>query len=365
MSCEARAVKRTITISVDQLYRPQPGGIATYVRGLVRGLATLDGELDLVGLAPSGGVPSDLASLPLRLQSTRVPLGVLSRVWPYWPLGVPRSSAVVHATSMAGPFSGGAHAVHSVAMHDLLWRDAPEASTPSGIKFHEDRLRRITRDGSLRIFTTSPGLAQRLVGLGIADERIHTVRLGADDETQLAADSATVTALLEQYGVRGPFTLYAGTREPRKNLERLVEAHRIARIDHPALGPLVLVGPSGWGDVATGDAVVLGHVARSVLLGLYREAAVFAYVPRREGWGLPPVEALHAGTRVVASTTTPSVSTNETVVRVDPLDVVAIAEGLALALALARDDAARAARRESVSQLTWRNAALDHLAGWQ
>jgi hypothetical protein len=32
-------MKRTITISVDQLYRPSPGGIATYVRGLAAGLA--------------------------------------------------------------------------------------------------------------------------------------------------------------------------------------------------------------------------------------------------------------------------------------------------------------------------------------
>jgi len=358
-------VKRTITISVDQLYRPQPGGIATYVRGLVRGLATLDEELDLVGLTPSGAVPSDLASLPMRLRSTRVPLNVLSRVWPYWPLGVPRSSAVVHATSMAGPFAGGAHAVHSVAMHDLLWRDEPEASTASGIRFHEDRLRRITRDGALRVFTTSPGLTERLESLGIAGERIRTVRLGADDETQHAADRASVAALLERHGVRGPFTLYAGTREPRKNLERLVEAHHLALTEHRGLGPLVMVGPSGWGDVATADAVVLGHVDRSMLLGLYRDTTVFAYVPRREGWGLPPVEALHAGTRVVASATTPSVSANETVVLVDPLDVDAIAEGLARAFSLASDDAARTARRQSVSQLTWRNAALDHLAGWQ
>jgi len=40
------------------------------------------------------------------------------------------------------------------------------------------------------------------------------------------------------------------------------------------------------------------------LKGLYRDATVFAYVAVAEGWGLPPVEALHAGTRVVASTTT-------------------------------------------------------------
>ncbi len=365
MSCEAKSVKRTIALSVDQLYRPQPGGIATYVRGLIRGLAALDDDVDLVAVTPSGPVPGELSTLPIRRHAKRVPLSVLSRLWPYWPLGVPRSSAVVHATSMAGPFDGGVKAVHSIAMHDLLWRDEPAASTPAGIRFHEARLTRIARDARLRVFTTSPGLGERLVDLGISSDRIHPVRLGADDETHLAADPASVATLLEGHGVRGPFTLYAGTREPRKNLERLIEAHALARREHPELGPLVLSGPAGWGDVSTADAVVLGHVERSILLGLYRDATVFAYVPRREGWGLSPVEALHAGTRVVASSTTPSVSTNETVIRVDPLDVEAIAGGLVGAIALSNDDVARTARRQSVSQLTWRNAALDHMAGWQ
>jgi len=55
---------------------------------------------------------------------------LLSRLWPIWPLGVPKESNVVHATSMAGPFAGGAaDAVHSIAMHDLLWRDEPGIST--------------------------------------------------------------------------------------------------------------------------------------------------------------------------------------------------------------------------------------------
>ena len=127
----------------------------------------------------------------------------------------------------------------------------------------------------------------------------------------------------------------------------------------------MIVGPSGWGGVDLGDAVVLGLVSRAMLKGLYRDATVFAYVPRAEGWGLPPMEALHEGTRVVASATTPSASNNPEVVLVDPLDVSAIAAGLVSALELADDDAARARRRASVADLTWRNVALDHLESWQ
>jgi len=358
-------VKRTITISIEQLGRPQPGGIATYVRGLAIGLHDLaDPSLDVVGLGPRGSsVDGELA-----LRVVNAPCGVrlLSRFWTIWPLGVPKDSNVVHATSMAGPFGGGsANAVHSIAMHDLLWRDEPGVSTPAGIRFHNRRLKLIADRKELRVIVTAPGLYERLVDVGIDASRIHSVRLGVDIDAASAATATSVHELLASHGVHGPFTLYAGTIETRKNIERLIEAHRIASTKIPDLGTLVLAGPRGWGGVITGDATELGLVSRETLLGLYRDATVFAYVPLAEGWGLPPVEALNVGTRVVASASTPSVAANALVIRVDPLDVESIAEGLIAALRLGDDDESQAARRRSVADLTWRNVALDHLAAWQ
>lgn len=359
-------MKRTLSVSVDQLYRRQPGGIGTYVRGLVEGLASLDGQFDLVGVGPRGQVSEEVRSLPLRLVSVPVPLNVLTRVWPLMPLGVDRESLIVHATSMTGPFAGGApDAVHSVAMHDLLWRDEPSMTTRRGSKFHEERLALIVRRDDLRVFTTSPDLADRLVNLGIAAERIHFARLGVDDTSESGASVEAVAALLEAHGVSGAYTMYAGTREPRKNIARLIEAHAQARRRRSELGPLVLVGPAGWGAVDTADAVVLGSVERSMVLGLYRDASVVAYVALAEGWGLPPVEALHAGARVVASSTVPSVASNSHVIHVNPLDETSVAAGLLDALDLGTSDADRRDRRASVADLTWHQAALDHVAGWQ
>ena len=357
----------TLTISIDQLFRAQPGGIGTYVRGLVQGLAELDdGSLEVLGLAPRGVASNDVQRLGLRRVNAHVPVSVLTRVWATWPLGVPRRSTIVHATSMAGPFAGGrGECVHSVAMHDMLWRDEPSAATPAGIRFHERRLDLIRSRESLRVFTSSPGLDDRLVETGIDRSRIHPVRLGVDDDGVEGADAATVASLLAEHGVVGTFSLYVGTREPRKNLERLIAAHSRARSSGAPLGPLVLVGPGGWGEVDSADATVLGLVSRANLKGLYRDATVFAYVPRAEGWGLPPVEALYAGTRVVASTTTPSVRDNPHVVIVDPLDADSIAHGLVTATTSGDDESSRRRRRGSVAHLTWRNVALDHLAGWR
>ncbi|MDE3223169.1 MAG: glycosyltransferase, partial [Acidobacteriota bacterium] len=178
------------------------------------------------------------------------------------------------------------------------------------------------------------------------------------------ASSREVRALLAQYGVTGPYVLYAGTREPRKNLARLVIAHAAARTRAPDLGPLVLVGPAGWGDESLGSSIVLGTRSRSMLKGLVRDAGVFAYVPLREGWGLPAVEALALGTRVVVSATTPSAWGNDEVVAVNPLEEESITQGLVHTLERGDDEGARAKRRESVAGLTWRACAHDHLAAW-
>ncbi|MEI8268701.1 MAG: glycosyltransferase [Acidimicrobiaceae bacterium] len=351
-------MKRTIAISIDQLYRDQPGGIGTYVRGLLHGLSQVGGD-EIVGIAPRGNVPSGLVLSSV----SKAPLGVklLTRSWPSFSLGVPKNASVVHATSMAGPFDGGTSAIHSVAMHDLLWRDEPSATTSAGIAFHEQRLELLARKKNIRIFTSSPGLKERLVVEGFDASRIVPIRLGVDDESVTPASSAQVREMLSKLGVTGPFTFYAGTREPRKNLAALIAAHRRARTTAPELGPLVISGSKGWGEVSTEDAVVVGLVDWNMLKGLYRDCAVFAYVPRAEGWGLSPIEALNAGARVVASTTTPSVNKNANVVLVDPLSEDSIANGLIRALALDEHDEKR---KQSVSEFTWKNCALDHLAGW-
>jgi glycosyltransferase involved in cell wall biosynthesis len=355
---------RRIVVSVDQLYRPQPGGIGSYVRGLVEGLLSVGEGLEVIGVGPRSR-PAAVRQLGIEVQSTLLSLRMLTEFWPRYPFGVPSDADVVHATSVAGPFGGGKkRAVHSVTMHDLLWRDEPGSSTPNGIRFHESRLQFLLRAEHLRIITTSPRLGVRLFQIGIDPDRIRFARLGVDDTAVAAADPERVRQDLAEHGVTGPYTFYAGTREPRKNVERLVRAHRDARQACADLGPLVLAGPPGWGQVDTADAVVLGLVDRSLLLGLYRDATVCAYVPRAEGWGLPPVEALHAGSRVVASSNCPSIDGNAETILVDPLDEASIADGLLRSLEQGNDPLSRERRRSSVADMTWHNCALDHLKAW-
>jgi len=342
-------------ITLDQLQRPFPGGIGTYATGLLQGLKELAmDDFNVTGVIAKGKVLVDVNALNIAISSSPFGLRTTTALWPYRALGVTKQATIVHATSMAGPYRGGSSsAIHSVLIHDLAWRDAPELTTRRGRSFHERRLKIMKNVEGLRIFVYSPLMRNTLEDVGFSREQVHLVRLGVDD---VDGHDATETAreLLRQHGIDGPFSLFVGTREPRE-----------ARQSGYDVGPLVLVGPSGWGEVPTSDATVIPQVERPVLRSLISLAALLAYVPIREGWGLPPVEALRLGTRVVVSESVPSVNDNMHVVKVNPMETSSIAQGLVAAISQGDASDDKSARAASVAALTWRNCALDHLAGWQ
>ncbi len=178
-------------------------------------------------------------------------------------------------------------------------------------------------------------------------------------------DEAAASARLARLGVEGPFLLSVGTREPRKNQARLLEAYARIRNRLPERWPLVLVGPEGWGDPLPPQPGVVeaGTVSAAELAALYGRAQLLAYVPLVEGFGLPPVEAMALGAPVVAS---PLPSTGDAAFVVDPRDTDSIAEGIAR---VAVDDDLRAdlvrRGREQTSELTWSSIARRHLAVWR
>ena len=123
--------------------------------------------------------------------------------------------------------------------------------------------------------------------------------------------------------------------------------------------PLVVAGPTGWGDVATGitgDVRFLGFVPSADLPALYAAAHVFAYPSEFEGFGLPVLEAMVQGTPVVTSagTSTEEVAGGAAVL-VDPFDVDASAAGIEEARR--RADELAPAGRARAAVMTWDAAA--------
>ena len=180
--------------------------------------------------------------------------------------------------------------------------------------------------------------------LGVREERVHVVPNGVGPPFTPAGAAAS-----------GEYVLAVATLEPRKNLDRLVQAFERADLGGCELR---VVGASGWGDVTVGGPNIrwLGEVPDEELAALYRGALCVAYVSLYEGFGLPVLEAMACGAPVVASTA-PALRElgGDAVVAVDPLDPDAIADGLEEAIA--RRDDLRLRGLERAGGFTWQRTA--------
>jgi alpha-1,3-rhamnosyl/mannosyltransferase len=212
-----------------------------------------------------------------------------------------------------------------------------------------------------------------LVAAGVEPGRLTVAGGGTDHLAPPDHDAAQV--LLRHVGVTGEFLLTVSTLEPRKNLERLVQAYASARSSLPGPWPLVVVGAKGWGGKRSQPhdvgVVFTGHVSDAVLAGLYASARAFTYVPLTEGYGLPPLEAMRAGTPTVVGREVPSVhdlgdAPPSPARLVDPLDVDDIAAGLVDVVTLdqLRDDLVGRGAAYARAR-TWRATAEAHIELWR
>ncbi len=358
---------RAVAVVAEQLRRRPQSGIASYVRGLLQGLAALDAgpEVVLVASRPETS-PDPLEALGRPLATSRLPGRLLARAWDRG-RGGPRLAEevdVVHATSLALPPHG--RRPLTVMVHDLAWRTVPGAYPRRGRRWHEAALQRALAAAS-RFVVPSTSVAGDLVGAGAAAARVEVVEEGSDHLP--AADVEGARRVLERCGVRDGYLLTVSTLEPRKNLAGLVDAYGRAVSRLPEPWPLLVVGPSGWGTALPAGrlphgVVLAGAVPDAVLAGLYRGARCFAYVPVAEGFGLPPVEAMRECVPVVASRAVPSVG--DAALVVDPGDAEDIGRALVTA---ASDDRARSelvtAGLLRAGELTWESAARRHVAVWE
>jgi glycosyltransferase involved in cell wall biosynthesis len=173
---------------------------------------------------------------------------------------------------------------------------------------------------------------------------------------------------LGKMGIPGPYILAVGTIEPRKNLALLLQAWGSARkvLDG---WTLVIAGPAGWEArlPRTEDVVLLGWTGDETLPGLMAAADVFCYPSLYEGFGLPPLEAMAAGTAcVVGAYPAAEEVLGDAALIVDPRAADALTEGL---VRLATDEPLRRSMalqgRARASTFTWERTAQQTLEAYR
>ena len=256
-------------------------------------------------------------------------------------------------------------------LHDALPISHPEWCSPR-MRGMKNWLQRKAAHKADHVIALSHFAIDELVScFGIDPRRISVVPNGVDDDWLQAPEAEAVASTLRGNGLRAGYFLFVGTLQPRKNVERLLDAYLQLPAAVRAERQLVIVGAPGWrceelvrrlaAAGQRGEQVVWLRALTdgAALRHVYAGAGVFAFPSLYEGFGIPVAEAFAAGVPVVASNSSslPEV-TQGAALDVDPTSVGEIGAAM---LALVRDDALRArciaAGRVRAGQLSWRESA--------
>jgi len=362
--------------------RPHTGS-GQYTRQLVRQLCRLVSDLDVTLVCPHA--PGDAApeGVPPGVRVEVVPTrpGHLGKVL-FEQRGFPAACARVGATLAHVPYF--APPLRSpvplvVTIHDLTTLLVPQYRRGVRARLYNALVSAGAR-GAAHVLTDSQASKADIVAhLGLAETDVTAVYLGVGPEfTPRADNSLLAMAVRRKYDLPDFYVLYLGGYEVHKNVVTLLHAYTYVA---QALGeeyPLLLAGrkpDSASPAFPDYDALIdraglgkyvrwIGYVDEEDKPVLYRDAEVFAFPSRHEGFGLPPLEAMACGTPVVVSDAGPLPEViGAAGFAIDPDDPRALA-GAIIGI-ITQDDLAADLRRqgpEQAAKFTWENTALETLA---
>jgi glycosyltransferase involved in cell wall biosynthesis len=344
-----------VAVVLEQCLSPVPGGTGRYARELTAALAATAGPGDSVTSWTASHRDVQAARVPGVAGPRRLPIGArgLALAWQRGRGPAPGRADVVHAPTLLLP-PRRSHQRLVVTVHDAVPWTHPETLTPHGVRWHRDMGRRAVRTAdAVLVPTTAVG---RELTRQLPAAPLHVVGEGVAPSIAVPPPDADERA--RRLALPDRFALCVGTLEPRKGLDVALEA--VADPAWPGL-PLLIVGPTGWGNVRIpeGAARMLGRLSDQDLATVLHRATVLLAPSRDEGFGLPVLEGMAHGVPAVVSDIPALVEVGR-----DGVLPVPVGDPGALAAATARlvtDDALHArlatAGRARAADFSWTAAA--------
>ncbi len=195
----------------------------------------------------------------------------------------------------------------TTTVQDMTTWLLPEVHTPANIAHDKAFGMNIVQRADGVIVPSESTRKDAIEILGLKPERVHVIHHGVSnayfENPRLSEDLAA------EYKLLRPYILFVSTIEPRKNLDRLLDAYAglSAEIRHEF--ELIVVGPEGWSSEETIRRLrsgipgvrYLGYVPEAHLPALTAGAGLFVYPSLYEGFGFPVAQAMAAGAPVLTS----------------------------------------------------------------
>jgi glycosyltransferase involved in cell wall biosynthesis len=365
-----------IAIDARPALDPRRTGVGQYTQQVIRHLPFADLDDDFVawylharGLIRPRSFFADVGAPNLVEKASRFPARLFQPA--SWRLGVPRVEWLLDfdlflATNFLSPATAHADRVIPV-VHDLAFRHFPETAPHIDARWRRRFV--ATLETAPAIVVPSASVSSDLhEAFAVPEDRIHVIHHGVDAAAFAPAPAAAIESVRRRHGIVGPYVLFVGGIEPRKNLDHLV--HAFARSDARNLTLVLAGGPVRWFPQAfehleatiellppgvQARIIRLGYVGERDKLALLSGAMLLAYPSLYEGFGFPVLEGFAAGVPVLTSNVSslPEVAGGAAVL-VDPDDIDAIAAALSEIVA---DDDLRAVLSASgvarAAHFTW------------
>lgn len=221
---------------------------------------------------------------------------------------------------------------------DLAVYRLPEAYQRSRVLWWRFQYRYICRRASFFFAISEYTKSEMTKVLKIPPEKIYVVPCACSEHMARVEDLGQLARLREQYALPEQFILFVGNANPRKNLERTIQAFDRFKENTNLPHQLVIAGEQGWRfdrkkaleKIRHRDAVrFIGFVPDEDMPALYSAASLFIFSTLYEGFGIPVLEAQACGVPVVTSTCSslPEVA-GDGAEYVDPYDVNSICAGI-------------------------------------
>ncbi|MDO5561555.1 MAG: glycosyltransferase family 1 protein [bacterium] len=248
-------------------------------------------------------------------------------------------------------------------IHDLAILKNPQIAHPEILRHHQQSWQ-ILKQRNAHIIAVSQATKKDVIELlGFPEDHVHLVYEALPQEQMVALEKLTpnyIQSVKDKFNLTKPFFLFVGTREPRKNLQRLIEAWQPLKEQTQ----LVLVGSSGWDEPNANEKnlKVLPATDSQELAALYKAALALTFPSLDEGFGLPILEAFYYQTLVMTSKKiATSEVAGEAAFLIDPLNVEEMTATLKEILNLTATDKKiwQVKMQKQLAKFSWTKAAQE------